>query len=110
MLRVVTVAMHCRNGDVDMCRGRKRCRLSWSIAAHGGEHLRCLLRLSNACLAPQAQRGESPWMPCDVRIPDVEDLFDDPAEVIEEVQRLEPGKASDFCFAKGDVSRLFTLA
>jgi len=45
-------------------------------------------------------RGESPWMPCDVRIPDAGDLFDDPAEVIEEAQRLEPGKASDFCFAK----------
>jgi len=39
-------------------------------------------------------------MPCDVRTPDVGDLFDDPAEVIEEAQRLKLGKASDFCFAK----------
>lgn len=105
--RVVIVAMHRRNGDVYMCRGRKRCRLSWSwsIAANGGEHLRCLLRLSNACLTPQPQRSESPWMSCDVRIPDVGDLFDDLAEVIEEVQRLEPGKSSDFCFANEAVSR-----
>jgi hypothetical protein len=44
-------------------------------------------------------------MPCDVRIPDVGDLFDDLAEVIEEAQRLEPGKASDFCSAKEAVSR-----
>jgi hypothetical protein len=48
-------------------------------------------------------------MPCDVRTPDVEDLFDDPAEVIEEVQRLDPGKASDFCFAKGPVSKHVSL-
>ena len=44
-------------------------------------------------------------MSCDVRIPDVGDLFDDLAEVIEEVQRLEPGKSSDFCFANEAVSR-----
>ena len=51
---------------------------------------------------------KSPWMFYDVRIPDVGDLFDGLAGVIEEVLRSEPGKASDFCFAKRCVSRLFS--
>lgn len=44
--RGVAIAMHRRYGDINMCCGRKRCTLSWSIGAHWGKHLLCLVMLS----------------------------------------------------------------